>query len=320
MKSRLGIIVPCYNEEEVFYNTNKQLVSLIKKLVKKKKISKDSFILYVNDGSIDNTWNFISKEAIQNRYVYGLKLASNVGHQNALFAGIVESKDIVDMSISIDADLQDDINVIEEMIDKYNEGIDIVYGVRNDRTTDKFFKRFTAQSFYKFMSFMDVKSIYNHADFRLMSKRAMKQLSIYKERNLFLRAIVPLIGYKTDCVYYARGKRMAGKSKYSLKKMLKFGLDGITSFSIKPMLMICFLGILIILVSIIAMIYAIVGYFMGNTVSGWSSLFCSIWFIGGVQLLSIGVIGQYIGKTYIEVKERPRYNVESFISDCDVKK
>lgn len=320
MKSRLGIIVPCYNEEEVFYNTNKQLVSLIKKLVKKNKISKDSFILYVNDGSIDNTWNFISKEAIKNRYVYGLKLASNVGHQNALFAGIVESKDIVDMSISIDADLQDDINVIEEMIDKYNEGIDIVYGVRNDRTTDKFFKRFTAQSFYKFMSFMDVKSIYNHADFRLMSKRAMKQLSIYKERNLFLRAIVPLIGYKTDCVYYARGKRMAGKSKYSLKKMLKFGLDGITSFSIKPMLMICFFGVLIILVSIIAMIYAIVGYFMGNTVSGWSSLFCSIWFIGGVQLLSIGVIGQYIGKTYIEVKERPRYNVESFISDCDVKK
>lgn len=312
---RLGIIVPCYNEEEVFEDTTKQLVSLLKNLIKKKKISSDSFVLYVNDGSRDNTWNLIREEAKKNKYVYGLGLAGNVGHQNALLAGIIESKDIVDMSISIDADLQDDINVIEEMIDKFNDGIDIVYGVRNDRTTDSFFKRVTAQGFYKFMSFMGVKSIYNHADFRLMSKRAMEQLSKYKERNLFLRGMVPLIGYRTDCVYYARGKRMAGESKYPLKKMLSFAFDGITSFSIKPMSMICLLGIVIIFVSIIAMIYGIIGYFIGNSIGGWSSLFCSIWFIGGVQLLSIGIIGQYIGKTYIEVKERPRYNVEEFIKN-----
>ena len=313
MKGRLGIIVPCYNEEEVFKDTNKQLVTLIKDLIKKNKIDKNSFVLYVNDGSKDSTWNLIEEETTKNKYVCGLCLASNVGHQNALLAGIIESIEMVDMSISIDADLQDDILVIEEMIDKYNNGIDIVYGVRNDRTTDSFFKRFTAQSFYKFMSFMGVKSIYNHADYRLMSKRAMEQLAKYKERNLFLRGIVPLIGYKTDCVYYARKKRMAGESKYPLKKMLSFAFDGITSFSIKPMLLICLLGIIIIFVSIIAMIYGIVGYFKGDSIGGWSSLFCSIWFLGGVQLLSIGVIGQYIGKVYVEVKERPRYNVDKFI-------
>lgn len=315
MNNRLCIIVPCYNEEEVFRDTNNKLVSLIKELIKKEKIATNSFVLYVNDGSRDNTWKLISEEAKKNKYVYGLGLAGNVGHQNALLAGIIESKDLVDMSISIDADLQDDINVIEEMVDKFNSGIDIVYGVRNDRTTDSFFKRFTAQSFYKIMNMMGVKSVYNHADFRLMSKRAMIELSKYKERNLFLRGIVPLIGYKTDCVYYARGKRMAGESKYPLKKMLKFAFDGITSFSIKPITLICLLGVVIIIVSIIAMIYGIIGALLGNSVSGWSSLFCSIWFIGGVQLLSIGIIGQYVGKTYIEVKERPRYNVEEFIKN-----
>lgn len=313
MGKRLGIIVPCYNEEEVFADTTIKLVSLIKELIKKKKIASNSFILYVNDGSSDSTWELIEKEVKKNKYVYGLGLASNVGHQNALLAGIIESIDMVDMSISIDADLQDDINVIEEMVDKFNNGIDIVYGVRNDRATDTIFKRITAQGFYKFMNIMGVKSIYNHADFRLMSKRAMIVLSKYKERNLFLRGIVPLIGYKTDCVYYARGKRMAGESKYPLKKMLSFAFDGITSFSIKPMTLICLLGVVIIVVSIIAMIYGLVGYFSGNSVNGWSSLFCSIWFIGGVQLLAIGIIGQYVGKTYIEVKERPRYNVDSFI-------
>ena len=310
---RLGIIVPCYNEEEVFENTTKVLVDLIKNLIAKNKISADSFVLYVNDGSSDNTWNLITEETKKNKFVYGLGLAANVGHQNALLAGIIESKNMVDMSISIDADLQDDINVIEDMIDLYNQGNDIVYGVRNDRTNDSWVKRVTAQGFYKFMTLMGVKSVYNHADFRLMSNRAMEQLSKYKERNLFLRGLVPLIGYKTDCVYYSRGKRMAGESKYPLKKMLSFAFDGITSFSIKPMTMICLLGLSIIVVSIIAMIYGIVGYFLGNSVGGWSSLFCSIWFIGGVQLLSIGIIGQYIGKTYIEVKERPRYNVDEFI-------
>ena len=313
MGNRLGIIVPCYNEEEVFKDTNNKLVSLIKKLINKKKIASNSFVLYVNDGSKDKTWSLIEKETSKNKYVWGLSLASNVGHQNALLAGIIESTEFVDMSISIDADLQDDIGVIEEMVDKFNGGIDIVYGVRNDRTSDSFFKRFTAQIFYKCMRFMGVNSVYNHADFRLMSKRAMIELSGYKERNLFLRGIVPLIGYKTGCVYYARGKRMAGESKYPLKKMLSFAFDGITSFSIKPMNLICLLGIVIIFVSIVAMIYGIYGYFAGNSVGGWSSLFCSIWFLGGVQLLSIGIIGQYVGKSYIEVKERPRYNVDVFI-------
>lgn len=312
---RLGIIVPCYNEEEVFYDTTNKLVDLIKNLIKKNKIAEDSFVLYVNDGSKDNTWNLISNEAKKNKYVYGLGLAGNVGHQNALLAGIIESKSLVDFSVSIDADLQDDINVIEEMIDKYYNGADIVYGVRNDRTSDSWFKRFTAQGFYKFMMSMGVKSVYNHADFRLMSKRAMEQLSKFKERNLFLRGIVPLIGYKTDCVYYSRKKRMAGESKYPLKKMLSFAFDGITSFSIKPMTMICLLGLIIIIFSIFFMLYGIIGYFMGNSIGGWSSLFCSIWFFGGVQLLSIGIIGQYVGKTYIEVKERPRYNVSEFIGN-----
>ena len=313
MKSKLGIIVPCYNEEEVFEETAKQLTDLLKRLIKKGKISKESFIIFVNDGSKDNTWNLIEKETKKNKYVCGLGLAGNVGHQNALFAGISEIKGFVDMSISIDADLQDDINVIEEMIDKYYEGNDIIYGVRNDRSTDTFFKRFTAQSFYKFMNFMGVKSVYNHADFRLMSKRAMIQLTKYKERNLFLRGIIPLIGYRTECVYYKRKERMAGESKYPLKKMISFAFDGITSFSIKPMTIICLVGIIVIIISIFAMIYGVIGYINGNSINGWSSLFCSIWFLGGVQLLSIGVIGQYVGKTYIEVKERPRYNVETFL-------
>lgn len=317
MKNRLAIIVPCYNEEEIFSFSSGKLTNLLKDLIKKRKIAKNSFILFVDDGSKDNTWQLIHEENKKNKFVYGLKLAGNVGHQNALLAGITESLDLVDMSISIDADLQDDINVIEEMIDKYTSGIDIVYGVRNDRKSDSFFKRFTAQSFYKFMKLMGVKSVYNHADFRLMSKRAMKDLSEYKERNLFLRGIVPLIGYKTDCVYYARGKRIAGESKYPLKKMIKFAFDGITSFSIKPMTIICMLGIVIIVVSIIAMLYGVLGYFMGRSFDGWSSLFCSIWFLGGVQLLCIGIIGQYVGKTYIEVKERPRYNVEKFIKNKD---
>lgn len=317
--NRLVIIVPCYNEQEVFESTNGQLVSLLKMLIKKKKIAKNSFILYVNDGSKDKTWDLISSETEKNKYVWGLGLASNVGHQNALLAGINETKDIVDMSISIDADLQDDINVIENMIDKYHDGVDIVYGVRNDRTSDSFFKRVTAEGFYKFMRLMGVKSIYNHADFRLMSKRAMGELSKYKERNLFLRGIVPLLGYRTDCVYYKRKERELGESKYPFTKMISFAWDGITSFSIKPVTFICFLGGVIIIISMIAMIYGIIGYFRGESIGGWSSLFCSIWFLGGVQLLSIGIIGQYVGKTYVEVKERPRYSVLKFIRNDDDK-
>ena len=314
MEDRLAIVVPCYNEEEVLSDTEEKLSNLVDSLVKKGKISSNSFILFVNDGSKDKTWELISQFNKKNKYVYGLGLAGNVGHQNALLAGLMKAKEICDMSISIDADLQDDITVIEEMIDKYYDGCDIVYGVRNSRGKDSFFKKHTALGFYKFMNFMGVKSVFNHADYRLMSKRSMDQLGNYKERNLFLRGIVPLIGYKTDCVYYKRLERLAGKSKYPLKKMISFAIDGVTSFSIKPMSMIAGLGIIIILFSIGFMIYSIIQYFLGNVVSGWSSLFCSIWFLGGIQLLSIGTIGQYVGKTYIEVKERPRYNVDTFLT------
>ena len=318
---KLALVVPCYNEEEVLEDTTKQLCKLFDKLLEKGKISEDSYILFVNDGSKDQTWNLISKFNEQEKWVAGLNLAANVGHQNALYAGLMSSYKNVDATISIDADLQDDINVIENMIDEFNKGNDIVYGVRNDRTSDSFFKRFTAQSFYKLMTVMGVKSVYNHADFRLMSARAVEQLGHYKERNLFLRGMVPLIGYKTSCVYYARKERMAGESKYSLKKMLSFAFDGITSFSIKPITMISWVGFIVVFISICAMIYTFIGYFVGNTtVSGWSSLMISIWFLGGVQLLSIGVIGQYIGKTYVEVKERPRYNIDVLLESKSVGK
>lgn len=309
---KLAIVVPCYNEEEVLEETTKQLVELMKNLIQKDKITNDSFILYVNDGSKDNTWKIIQNEYKVNRLVSGLNLSANVGHQNALFAGLMQVKDICDCSISIDADLQDDISVIEQMIDEYASGHDVVYGVRSERKTDTFFKRFTAQSFYKVMKMMGVKSVYNHADFRLMSQRALKALSQYEERNLFLRGIVPLVGYNSSCVYYARKERMAGESKYPLKKMLSFAFDGITSFSIKPITFICILGLVVVVVSLLAMLYSLISYLSGNTVSGWTSLFISIWFIGGIQLLSIGLIGQYVGKTYVEVKHRPRFNVESF--------
>lgn len=310
---RLMIVVPCFNEEDVFPSSAERLIAVIENLINKEKISADSGILFVNDGSRDRTWELISKAFKASKYVYGLNLAGNVGHQNALLAGLNTVKDICDISVSIDADLQDDVGVIEEMIDKYYDGADIVYGVRTERKTDSFFKRFTAQSFYKFMSAMGVESVYNHADFRLMSARAMQELSLYKERNLFLRGIVPKIGYKTDCVYYARKERTAGESKYPMKKMLSFALDGITSFSIKPITMVALLGAIIIACTVIAFIYTLISYFVGHTVPGWSSLMISIWFLGGVQLFSIGIVGQYVGKTYIESKERPRYNIEEFL-------
>lgn len=310
---RLAIVVPCYNEEEVFADTASQLTSLLESLLYKEKISSDSYILFVNDGSKDGTWNLIQTEFEQNKYVYALNLACNVGHQNALLAGLSTVKDMCDIAISIDADLQDDISVIEEMLDKYESGSDIVYGVRKERKTDTFFKRFTAQSFYKVMSVMGVKSVYNHADYRLMSARALHQLAQYKERNLFLRGIVPLIGYQTDCVYYARKERSAGESKYPLKKMLSLAFDGITSFSIKPITFVLCIGVAIMICSVIAFIYILVSYFVGSAVSGWSSTMASIWFLGGLQLFAIGIIGEYIGKTYMEVKERPRYNIEKFL-------
>lgn len=312
--TRCAIVVPCYNEEEVFEDSNAKLLVVLKDLIDKKKVSKDSYILYVDDGSKDKTWAKIKKAYDESEYVYGLKLAANKGHQNALYAGLMYAKENVDISISIDADLQDDTNVMEEMIDHYHDGSDIVYGVRNDRSSDSFFKRFTAQSFYKLMNILGAKSVYNHADFRLMSKRTMEELSLYKETHLFLRGIMPELGFKTSMVYYSRKERLMGESKYPLKKMLSFAFNGITSFSVKPLTLILYIGFVSILVSLIAIIYAIIRHFSGETIIGWTSLFASIWFIGGVQLVSVGIIGQYVGKNFIESKHRPRYYIEEYIN------
>lgn len=310
---RLAIVVPCYNEQDVIPDTVKKLTGLWDTLVREQRITEDSFILFVDDGSTDKTWSLIKESAVLHKQVQGLKLAGNAGHQNALMAGLMTVKTEVDAAISIDADLQDDISVIADMTAKYEEGCDIVYGVRSARKTDTFFKRFTAESFYKLMKLMGAKSVYNHADFRLMSKRALEGLAQFKERNLFLRGIVPSIGYKSDCVYYERRERTAGKSKYPLGKMISFAFDGITSFSIKPMSYIMGAGVCIILCAIAFAIYALHSYHTGNVVSGWTSIVLSLWFIGGLLLFSIGMVGQYVGKIYLEVKERPRYIIEDRI-------
>ena len=311
---RLAIVVPCYNEEEVLKIASKALREVLDDLAAKNKIDKSSFILFVNDGSKDRTWELIEEEhGLYPDQVCGVKLAGNVGHQFALTAGLLTAMERSDVTVSIDADLQDDVAVIEEMIDKFHEGSDIVYGVRRERKTDTFFKRTTAQAFYKLMAMMGVKTIYNHADFRLMSKRAVEQFSQYKETNLFLRGMMPLIGYQTDSVYYDRKERVAGESKYPLKKMLALAFNGISSFSVKPISMIMGLGVFIIICSILAAIYALISYFTGRVVQGWTSLILSIWFLGGLQLLAVGMVGQYIGKIYMEVKQRPRYNIEKIL-------
>lgn len=310
----LAIVVPCYNEEDMLPITSQALRNKLSSLVEKGKISPESFVLFVDDGSKDKTWELIEKEHNEHKEIYGLKLAGNVGHQYALTAGLITAKEISDITISIDADLQDDVDVFDEMVDLYHEGNDIVYGVRKKRKTDSFFKRFTAQSFYKIMNFCGAKTIYNHADFRLMSKRAIAHFSNFEEVNLYIRGIVPLIGYKTECVYYDRKERVAGESKYPLKKMLALAIEGITSFSIKPIRFIVLLGFISIILSFAAFIYALVSFIFGTVEPGWTSLIVSIWFLGGVQLISIGLIGEYIGKIYMEVKHRPRYNIEKFIN------
>ncbi len=312
---KLAIVVPCYNEEEVLGLCSEALRGVLEDLVAKGKIAADSFIMFVNDGSKDRTWELIEAEhAAYPVQVRGVKLAGNVGHQFALTAGLITAKDMSDVTISIDADLQDDVAVIEEMIDKFHAGCDIVYGVRRERKTDTFFKRTTAQAFYKLMDVMGVKTVYNHADFRLMSKRALEEFSKYKETNLFLRGMMPLIGYQTDCVYYDRKERAAGESKYPLKKMLALAFNGISSFSVKPITLILGLGMIIILLCILAAVYALISYFTGSVVPGWTSLILSVWFLGGLQLLAIGMVGQYIGKIYMEVKQRPRYNIEKVLT------
>lgn len=306
----LTIVVPCFNEEEVLPETTKELGQILTDLMSKGKISEASKILFVNDGSKDKTWEIISDYCTKFNYVAGIKFSRNYGHQNALIAGMTTANDYSDMVITIDADLQDDVNAIPEMVDKYLEGYDVVYGVRNSRETDTVFKRKTALAYYSIMGKMGVKLVPNSADYRLLSKRATSSLLQYKERNLFLRGMVPLVGYRSTKVYYARKERYAGESKYPLKKMMNFAFDGITSFSVAPIHLIMNLGILIVLVSLIMMIYVLVRKGMGDVVTGWSSLMVSIWFVGGVQLISISMIGEYVGKVFSEVKQRPRYVIE----------
>ena len=311
--SVLAIVVPCYNEEEVLPQTNQQLRALLDGMMREKLVGEGSYILYVNDGSRDRTWQLIESYGSNDAHVRGLKLAGNVGHQNALMAGLETAREDADVTVSIDADLQDDINAIPEMVKKYNGGCDIVYGVRRKRTTDTFFKRTTAQMFYKFMTGMGVKSVYNHADFRLMSQRAVDALCQYEERNLFLRGLVPLLGYKTDSVYYDRLERQAGVSKYPLSKMLSFAVDGITSFSVKPLRLIFDLGVIFLFISLAILVYVIVALCKGNGVQGWASLMLSIWFVGGCVLICLSIIAAYIGRIYTEDKHRPRYNIEKYL-------
>lgn len=306
-------VVPCYNEEEVLPETVKRLSSKLETLIKNNIADEKSRMLFVDDGSKDKTWELIEQFSSENKYVGGVKLSRNRGHQNALLSGLMTAKGKCDCVISLDADLQDDIGVIDEFIKKYNEGCEIVYGVRSSRKKDTFFKRSTAQGYYKFMSMLGVDIVYNHADYRLLGSRALDALSEYKEVNLFLRGIVPLIGYRCDYVYYERSERFAGESKYPLKKMLRFAIDGITSFSVKPLKLISNIGIIICILSIIGFIYALVSVLMGVAAAGWASLMCSIWFLGGLQMFSIGIVGTYVGKIYSEVKARPRYKIEKEI-------
>ena len=310
---RLMIVVPCYNEQEVFENTLEALSNLLFDLIKKGKIAKNSGIMFVDDGSRDDTRRLITDAYKKYSHVYAVNLAGNVGHQNALVAGLQTAADLCDVTVTIDADLQDDVLAIEEMVDKFNQGCDVVYGVRNNRKSDSFFKRTTANAFYRVMKWLGAKTVDNHADFRLLSTRAVKTLLQYEERNLFLRGIVTQLGYKTDCVYYSRQKRMAGKTKYPFRKMLSFAVEGITSFSVKPLKMIMALGLFIILCSLLAIVYVLVSFFGGNADAGWPSLMISIWFLGGVQLFSIGLVGEYIGKIYLETKKRPRFNIEELL-------
>ncbi|CDD98139.1 glycosyltransferase group 2 family protein [Bacteroides intestinalis CAG:315] len=309
----LAIVVPCYKEEAVLHETHKRLSQLLDRLTTEGRISPRSYILYVNDGSTDRTWEIIKEFYKNTSYACGLNLAGNVGHQNALMAGLNAVKERCDAAISIDADLQDDVNVIPEMVERYMEGNDIVYGVRRERKTDTFFKRTTALAFYRLMKTMGAKSVYNHADYRLMSSRAIQQLCRFRERNLYLRGLVPLIGYQTACVYYNRDKRFAGESKYPFKKMLNFAIDGITSFSVKPVRMIFWLGCIFLLIALCVTIWTLRAYFLHDTVPGWSSLMISLWLVGGTILVSLGIVGEYIGKIYIEVKDRPRYNEEELL-------
>lgn len=309
------LVVPCYNEEEVLRETASRLKDKMQGLIRNKVISDKSRITFVDDGSKDKTWSIIEELNSNDKIFSGVKLSRNRGHQNALLAGLMTVKGYCDAAISLDADLQDDINVIDKFIEKFNYGCDVVYGVRSERKTDTVFKRTTAQGFYKIMKALGVDIVYNHADYRLMSKRALDSLQDFKEVNLFLRGIVPLIGYKSDVVLYERNERFAGESKYPLKKMLSFAFEGITSFSVKPIRLILIVGILMFISSLAAILYFLIIWMAGKTVQGWTTVVASIWMLGGIQLLCLGVIGEYIGKIYIESKERPKYIIDKFINE-----
>ena len=317
MNNTLYIVVPCYNEEEVLPETARRLRGKLEALMAAEKISPASRVLFVNDGSKDKTWDLISRLHTECPLFCGVDLSRNRGHQNALLAGLMTAKDRADMVISMDADLQDDVDAVDEMVDKYLEGVDIVYGVRSSRKTDTFFKRFTAEGFYRLMNAMGAESVFNHADYRLMSRRALEGLAQFKEVNLFLRGIIPMIGYRTDTVEYERGERFAGESKYPLKKMLAFALEGITSLSVKPLRLITGLGFLVFAISLLMIVYNVVRWATGATVPGWASLSCSVWLMGGLILLGLGVVGEYIGKLYMESKERPRFLIREVLEDHD---
>lgn len=307
MSDRLYIIVPCYNEEEVLTKTGKLFLDKLLQLIKDGKVSNDSRIMYVNDGSKDATWDVISQMAAEDVHVCGISQSRNRGHQNALMAGMMEAVDKADYVITIDCDGQDDIDTMDMMIEEYKNGSDIVYGVRNSRKSDTFSKRFSAQAYYKLMKLMGAEIVYNHADYRLVSEKALEALAQYKEVNLFLRGIFPIVGFKSTCVYYERHERLAGESHYPLGKMIAFAMDGVTSFSVKPIRIITVMGLIVAVISFLAVLWSAIGSLLGNTVQGWASMTCIIAFLGGIQLTAIGVLGEYVGKIYLEVKGRPRY-------------
>ena len=317
MNNTLYIVVPCYNEQEVLPETSKRLKAKLEQLITAGKISEKSRVLFVNDGSKDRTWEIISALHQQSPLFCGVDLTRNRGHQNALLAGLMTAKDKADAVISMDADLQDDVEAVDQMVDKFLEGVDIVYGVRSSRKKDSFFKRTTAEGFYRVMNALGAETVFNHADYRLMSKRALEGLEQFREVNLFLRGIVPMIGYRTDVVEDERGERFAGESKYPLKKMLSFAMEGVTSLSVKPLRMITGLGFLIFLVSLVMIVYNLARWAMGATVTGWASLACSLWALGGLILLAMGVVGEYVGKIYLETKGRPRFLIRQVLEDSD---
>ena len=317
MEEILYIVVPCYNEEEVLPETSRRLREKLEAMMAAGTISRDSRVLFVNDGSKDRTWQIIEELHESCPLFSGVDLSRNRGHQNALLAGLMTARERCDMAISMDADLQDDINAVDAMVEQYRAGCDIVYGVRSSRKKDSFFKRFTAEGFYRLMNAMGAETVFNHADYRLMSRRALEGLAQFKEVNLFLRGIVPMIGYRTATVGYERGERFAGESKYPLKKMLSFAMEGITSLSTKPIRYITGLGFLIFLVSVLMLIYSIVRWATGDTIIGWASVICSVWAIGGLILLSLGVIGEYIGKIYLETKGRPRFLIRELLDGTE---